>query len=169
MQRGKHKVRSHIHKPPRHQLLLGDDAFADLFQEDRDTEELREHSTSQKRVMAISLREYQRRNEALANAGRSGACSMREISEHFSIHCTAVSWVAPEKLVHLPVTSLQAPAITNDIGMEVPAPNACCDPFKLRFTHFRLDSPSIGFKFNFGGAMAIFLNQVKRPAYTCEK
>ncbi len=39
--------------------------------------------------------------------------------------------------VHLPGASLDAPALTSDIGMEVPTPNAFCDPFKLRFTHFR--------------------------------
>ena len=56
----------------RHQLLLGDDAFVDQFQEDSDTEELQEYSKSQKRAITLSLREFQnrsqRRNEAMANA-----------------------------------------------------------------------------------------------------
>ena len=79
----------------RHQLLLGDDAFVDQFQEDRDTEELREYSKSQKRSMALSLREYesrsQRRNEAMANAYHSGAYTMQEIGKHFGVHYMTVS------------------------------------------------------------------------------
>jgi hypothetical protein len=71
--------------------------------------------------------------------------------------------------VHLPGASLDAPALTSDTGMEVPTPNASRDPFKLRFTHFRLDSPSICFKFDFGGSVTILLDQVKRPAQTCGK
>ena len=71
--------------------------------------------------------------------------------------------------VHLPGASLDAPALTRDTCMEVSAPNICRDPFKLLFTHFRLDSPSIGFKFDFGGSVAVFLNQVKRPTQTCAK
>ena len=39
--------------------------------------------------------------------------------------------------MQLPGAGLDAPALTSDIGMEVPTPNAFCDPFKLRFTHFR--------------------------------
>jgi putative transposase len=79
----------------RHQLLLGDDAFVDQFREDRDTEELREYSKSQKRVMAPSLREYESRNhrksEAMANAYLSGAYTMREIANHFGVHYMTVS------------------------------------------------------------------------------
>jgi hypothetical protein len=79
----------------RHQLLLGDDAFVDQFQEDSDTEELREYSKSQKRAIALSLREFQsrsqRRNEAMANAYRSGAYTMQEIGKHFGVHYMTVS------------------------------------------------------------------------------
>ena len=78
-----------------HQLLLGDDAFVDQFRGDRDMEELREYSKSQKRAMAPSLGEYEsrsrRRNEAMTNAYRSGAYTMQEIGKHFGVHYMTVS------------------------------------------------------------------------------
>ncbi len=82
----------------RHQLLLGDDAFVERFREHTgSSEELREHSKSQKKALALTLDEYRNkfktRNEAIANAYLSGAYTMREIGEHFGVHYMTVSRV----------------------------------------------------------------------------
>jgi putative transposase len=79
----------------RHQLLLGDDAFVERFQQEEQPEQLREYSKSQRRVLALPLSEYEKqyktRNEAMAVAYQSGAFTMREIAEYFGIHYMTVS------------------------------------------------------------------------------
>lgn len=79
----------------RNQLLLGDDAFAEKFRGDDDAEKLREHSKSQRRAIALTLTEYEKRcdgrNEAMARAYNSGAYTMREIAEYFGVHYMTVS------------------------------------------------------------------------------
>ena len=79
----------------RHQLLLGDDAFVERFQQEEQPEQLREYSKSQRRVLALPLPEYEKqyktRNEAMAVAYQSGAFTMHEIAEYFGIHYMTVS------------------------------------------------------------------------------
>ena len=77
------------------QLCLGDDRFAESIRRKADTEVLREHSKAQKRSMALPLTSYedryQSRNEAMANAFKTGAYTMREIADYFGVHYMTVS------------------------------------------------------------------------------
>jgi hypothetical protein len=78
-----------------HQLFLGDDRYAEWIRRETDSEVLREHSKAQKRSMALPLTcyedRYQSRNEAMANAFKTGAYTMREIADHFREHYMTVS------------------------------------------------------------------------------
>ena len=79
----------------RHQLLLGDDAFAERHRQAKDSEALREVSKAQRRSLALSLEEYRERNrnqgEAMAQAYLSGAYTMAEIGQFFGVHYMTVS------------------------------------------------------------------------------
>jgi len=79
----------------RHQLLLGDDAFVARFKADPKSNELRELSKAHKRTLARSLDEYRRRHrnrdQAIAEAYRSGAYTMAEIGVFFGVHYMTVS------------------------------------------------------------------------------
>lgn len=79
----------------RGQLFLGDDEFVESFTGEQETEKLREHSRAQRRALASTLEKYQieanTRDEAMNNAYRSGAYSMREIAEFFGVHYMTVS------------------------------------------------------------------------------
>lgn len=79
----------------RHQLLLGDDTFVKQFQQSSKPEALREISKAQRKTIALSLTEYQKRyptrNEAIAQAYLSGAYTMTEIADEFNIHSITVS------------------------------------------------------------------------------
>ena len=79
----------------KHQLILGDDAFVEQHHQDKTNEELREFSKAHRRSLALSLSGYEHqfcdRNEAMARAYRSGAYSMKEISEYFKVHYITVS------------------------------------------------------------------------------
>ncbi len=79
----------------RHQLLLGDDDFVKRLHADFNGEQLRELSLAHKRSVALSLCEYAEqfpdRNEAMAQAYRSGAYKMAEIAMHFGVHYMTVS------------------------------------------------------------------------------
>jgi len=80
----------------RHQLLLGDDAFAESHRQAKDFEALREVSKAHRRSLALSLEEYQLRHEnkdeAMAQAYLSGAYTMAEIGRYFGVHYMTVSW-----------------------------------------------------------------------------
>jgi REP element-mobilizing transposase RayT len=80
----------------RHQLLLGDDVFAQgLQQQPRLPAALREVSKAHRRTVALSLADYQsnfaQRDDAMAQAYLSGAYTMAAIAEHFSVHYMTVS------------------------------------------------------------------------------
>jgi REP-associated tyrosine transposase len=79
----------------RHQLLLGDDDFIGQYKQNKKPEALREISKAHRRILALSLDEYKQnhpsRNEAMARAYLSGAYSMAEIGEYFSVHYMTVS------------------------------------------------------------------------------
>jgi REP element-mobilizing transposase RayT/DNA-binding CsgD family transcriptional regulator len=79
----------------RGQLFLGDDEFVERFTGKQEVEQLREHSRAQRRALALTLREYQiksnTRDEAMNNAYRSGAYTMREIADFFGVHYMTVS------------------------------------------------------------------------------
>jgi len=79
----------------RHQLLLGDDAFAESHRQAKDFEALREVSKAHRRSLALSLEEYQLRHEnkdeAMAQAYLSGAYTMAEIGRYFGVHYMTVS------------------------------------------------------------------------------
>ena len=57
--------------------------------------DLREVSIAHRRVLALSLDEYQeryaQRNEAMAQAYKSGAYTMTQIADHFGVHYMTVS------------------------------------------------------------------------------
>ncbi len=79
----------------RHQLLLGDNAFLEHHRPAKNPEELREFSKAQRRLVALSLDEYQMRypdrNQAMAQAYLSGVYTMAEIGRHFGVHYITVS------------------------------------------------------------------------------
>ena len=79
----------------RNQLLLGSDDFVEKYHGDSNNQELREISKSQRKVLALSLAEYQKRyndpKEAMARAYLSSAYTMVEIGEYFHVHYRTVS------------------------------------------------------------------------------
>jgi putative transposase len=79
----------------RHQVLLGDDAFVERWQQNTAPNELREVSKVQRRAVALALVDYQqrfpKRDEAMARAYLSGAYTMAEIGRHFGVHYMTVS------------------------------------------------------------------------------
>lgn len=82
-------------KDTRHQLLLGDNAFVEHHRPTKNPEELREFPKAQRKLVALSLDEYQMhypdRNLAMAQAYLSGAYTMAEIGRHFGVHYMTVS------------------------------------------------------------------------------
>lgn len=79
----------------KHQLLLGDEDFVKQHQATLQEGDLRELSIAHKRSLALSLAEYvvqtENRNEAMAQAYRSGAYTMAEIADYFAVHYMTVS------------------------------------------------------------------------------
>lgn len=79
----------------RHQLLLGDDAFVEHYQQSNNPDMLREVSKAHRRAVALTLDEYQIRHmvrdEAIVQAYLSGAYTMAEIGKHFGVHYMTVS------------------------------------------------------------------------------
>ncbi len=79
----------------RHQLILGDDAFVEQYHQNKAHGELRELSKAHRRSLALPLANYEQgyadRNEAMAQAYRSGAYTMAAIAEHFGVHYMTVS------------------------------------------------------------------------------
>jgi len=79
----------------RHQMLLGDDAFAERHRQTKDYETLREVSKAHRRSVALTLDEYRERHEkkdeAMAQAYLSGAYTMAEIGRYFGMHYMTVS------------------------------------------------------------------------------
>ncbi|WP_422980589.1 hypothetical protein [Undibacterium sp. Ji49W] len=79
----------------RHQLLLGDDEFVEKHQPQLGPEDLRDVPIAHRRAISLPLHTYQEnftdRNEAMAQAYRSGAYSMAEIAAFFSVHYVTVS------------------------------------------------------------------------------
>lgn len=79
----------------RHQLLLGDDDFVKQQQTTIKQSDLREVSIAHRRCLALSLDDYQEqypvRNDAMAQAYRSGGYTMAKIAEHFGVHYMTVS------------------------------------------------------------------------------
>jgi hypothetical protein len=74
----------------RHQLILGDDNFVEQHYRPTKNQELRELSIAHRRVLALPISEYTKlypdRNEAMVNAYRSGAYTMAQIADYFSVH-----------------------------------------------------------------------------------
>jgi putative transposase len=83
----------------RHQLFLGDDAFVARFVDAKRRDELSEVSRAQRRPMAWPLAAYAvafaQRDEAMAQAYRSGGYTMKEIAEHCGVHYMTVSRLTP--------------------------------------------------------------------------
>ena len=79
----------------RNQLILGDDAFVERHRQDKLPEQLRELSLAHRRSLALPLSEYPvryaNRDEAMYKAYQSGAYTMAEIAEQFSVHYMTVS------------------------------------------------------------------------------
>lgn len=79
----------------RHQLLLGDHNFIAQHQSEIKYDELREMLIAHRRVLALTLGDYQKkyrnRNEAMARAYKSGAYTMAQIADHFGVHYMTVS------------------------------------------------------------------------------
>lgn len=79
----------------RHQVILGDDAFAERFNGLRVPEALREVPKAQRRPIAGELESfatrYPERREAMAQAYRCGAYTMQAIADHFGVHYMTVS------------------------------------------------------------------------------
>ena len=79
----------------KHQLLLGDQEFVEQHQHELQQDNLREVSMAHRRSLALSLQEYAEssvnRNEAMAQAYRSGAYTMAEIAAYFDVHYMTVS------------------------------------------------------------------------------
>ncbi|MFZ6778044.1 transposase [Undibacterium sp. Ji83W] len=79
----------------RHQLLLGDDEFVEKYQHQLRPEDLRDVSIAHRRAISLPLHAYHEkftdRNEAMAQAYRSGVYSMAEIAAFFSVHYITVS------------------------------------------------------------------------------
>lgn len=79
----------------RHQLLLGDDEFVQRYQESKPNEKLSELSMSHRRALVKTLNQYkascESKEEAMAQAYRSGAYTMGQIAQHFEVHYMTVS------------------------------------------------------------------------------
>jgi putative transposase len=79
----------------RHQLLLGDESFIEEYRGATKSEELREISKAHRRSLVPALSEFKQkyvdRNEAMSRAYFTGAYTMAEIGEHFSVHYMTVS------------------------------------------------------------------------------
>ncbi|MGV7208623.1 transposase [Oxalobacteraceae bacterium A2-2] len=79
----------------RHQVLLGDEGFVASYRKPDRAQQCREIVREQRRALALSLEEYQARfatrQEAIAQAYRSTAYSMREIASHFGVSYRTVS------------------------------------------------------------------------------
>ncbi len=79
----------------KHQLILGDEDFVARHHQNKAQEELRELSKAHRRSLALPLadyaKEYADRNEAMAQAYKSGAYAMARIAEHFGVHYMTVS------------------------------------------------------------------------------
>lgn len=78
----------------RHQTILGDEAFAQQFEDPKRLEALSEVPKSQRRALAPSLEQLRARyprNEAMARAYLSGAYNMKAIGEFFGVHYMTVS------------------------------------------------------------------------------
>lgn len=75
--------------------MLGDDAFAERQRQTQDAEALREISKAHRRSVALPLDDYRRRHpnkdEAMAQAYRSGAYTMAEIGQFFGVHYMTAS------------------------------------------------------------------------------
>ncbi len=93
-------VREGIGKPGpwgdvRHQVFLGDERFMARLQDHRAAGKLREIPRRQRQGLGTSLAEYQRqyprRDEAMAQAYRSGRYTMQEIGDFFGVHYMTVS------------------------------------------------------------------------------
>lgn len=78
-----------------YQLFLGDDSFVEQHRQEKKSEALREVSRAHRKSLVLSLGDYQKRytvrNEAMAQAYLSGAYTMAEIGQHFSVHYMTVS------------------------------------------------------------------------------
>ena len=79
----------------RHQLLLGDDTFVERHKAALNAAPVREVSKAQRRAVALTLAQYQRRHvdrdEAMARAYLSGAYTMAMVAAHFGVHSMTVS------------------------------------------------------------------------------
>ncbi len=79
----------------KHQLILGDDAFVAQHHQNKTSDELRELSKAHRRSLALPLSIYEKkcvdRNDAMAQAYRSGAYSMADIAKYFNVHYVTVS------------------------------------------------------------------------------
>lgn len=78
-----------------HQLLLGDEHFAESHRQTNDFDALREVSKAHRKSVALTLEAYRARHEnkddAMAQAYLSGAYTMAEIGAHFGVHYMTVS------------------------------------------------------------------------------
>lgn len=79
----------------RHQLILGDDDFIEQHHQNKLSEEMRELSKAHRRSLALTLDQYQQsftdRNQAMAQAYKSGAYTMGQIADFFDVHYMTVS------------------------------------------------------------------------------
>lgn len=79
----------------KHQLLLGDAQFVEEHRAPLKQEALREVSIAHRRSVALPLQAYQaqhaNRNDAMAQAYRSGAYTMAEVALFFKVHYMTVS------------------------------------------------------------------------------
>lgn len=79
----------------RHQVLLGDDAFVETYQQLQRSEDLVEIVRPERRAVALSLAEYQTRyadrDEAMARAYLSHAFTMPQIAGAFAVSTKTVS------------------------------------------------------------------------------
>ncbi len=81
-------------KALKHQMILGDDEFVVKFRAARRQEQLSEIPKTPRRPLAKSLEEYRAtysREEAMARAYLSGAYTMKEIADFFTVHYMTVS------------------------------------------------------------------------------
>jgi REP element-mobilizing transposase RayT len=79
----------------RHQIVLGDAAFAARFGGVEEKDALREVPKAQRQLVSASLAEIATnspdRDQAMARAYRSGVYTMKAIAEHFGVHYITVS------------------------------------------------------------------------------
>ena len=77
------------------QLLLGNADFVKQYQATLKQGDLREVSIAHRRILALSMEQYQAqaasRNQAMAQAYQSGAYTMAQIAEYFGVHYMPVS------------------------------------------------------------------------------